>query len=227
VEQVPRALARGCDPGAGYSVSATNRGPYACLHGRIPLNGAPAPRSGTPPDGYTIGYAPVGALAISSNMVKKLPYDVLKDFQPIAHVPYKGGAAGVADLISGQVQLMMESLNSITPHAKAGRVRALAVSGPKRSPALPDVPTIAEAGVPGYEAVTWNGVVAPAGVPKAIVAMLNAEVNKAVASPTLKDRFAAIGAEPTGGTPEQFGELIRKDHAKWGDVIRRSGAKID
>ena len=240
------------------------------------------------PDGYTLGYAPVGALAISPNMVRKLPYDVLKDFQPIVqtasnqmllaaslsapfrtvrelidyakqnpgrlfnassgngtpghvgfelfkfmtdtkitHVPYKGGAAGIADLISGQVQLMMEGLNSIAPHAKAGRVRAIAVTGAKRSAALPDVPTIAEAGVPGYEASTWNGIVAPVGVPKPIIAKLNAELNKALASPALRQRFAEIGADPGGGTPAQFGELIRKEYVKWGDVIRRAGARID
>jgi tripartite-type tricarboxylate transporter receptor subunit TctC len=240
------------------------------------------------PDGYTLGYAPVGALAISPNMVSKLPYDVLKDFQPIVqtasnqmllaasltapfhtvrelidyakknpgklfnassgngtpghvgfelfkfmtgtkitHVPYKGGAAGIADLISGQVQLMMEGLNSIAPHAKAGRVQAIAVSGAKRSAALPNVPTIAEAGVPGYEASTWNGIVAPVGVPKSIIAKLNAELNKALVSPTLRQRFAAVGADPVGGTPAQFGELIRKEYVKWGEVIRRAGAKIE
>ena len=240
------------------------------------------------PDGYTIGYAPVGALAISPNLVKKLSYNVLKDFQPLAqiasnqmllaaaptlplnsvrevidyakknpgkllnassgngtpgqvgmemfklmsgtrieHVPYKGGAAAIADLISGQVQLMMESLNSATPHARAGRIKALGVTGPKRAAVLPDVPTIAEAGVPGYEATTWNGLVAPAGMPKAIVARLNAEINDALRTPALRKRFAAIGAEPVGGTPEAFGALIRKEHAKWGDVIRRSGTRID
>ncbi|HJQ61661.1 MAG TPA: tripartite tricarboxylate transporter substrate binding protein [Burkholderiales bacterium] len=241
-----------------------------------------------PPDGYTIGFGPVGALAISPNMVRKLPYNVDKDLQAIAqlasnqmllaasptlplksvrdviayakrnpgklsnassgngtpghvgfelfkfmtgtqivHVPYKGGAAGIVDLISGQVHLMMESQNSITPHAKAGRVRGLAVTGAKRSSALPDLPTVAEAGVPGYEASTWNGIVAPAGVPKAIVARLNAGINKALGSATIRERFSAIGSEPVVGTPEQFRDLIRKENAKWADVIQRSGAKID
>ncbi|OGA44981.1 MAG: hypothetical protein A3F74_13210 [Betaproteobacteria bacterium RIFCSPLOWO2_12_FULL_62_58] len=240
------------------------------------------------PDGYTLGYAPIGALAISPNMFRKTPYNVLKDFQPVAliatnqmllaaspkhpfktirevvdfanqnpgkllnassasgspghvgfelfklmagvqitHVPYKGGAAAILDLISGQVHLMMESLNSITPHAKAGRVRGLGVTGKVRSPAVPDIPTIAEAGVPGYEATTWNGIVAPAGLPKAILTTLSREINKTLASPSLKERFAAIGAEPSARTPEQFAELIRTEHAKWGDVVRRAGAKID
>jgi len=122
---------------------------------------------------------------------------------------------------------MMEGLNSIAPHAKAGRVQAIAVSGAKRSAALPNVPTIAEAGVPGYEASTWNGIVAPVGVPKSIIAKLNAELNKALVSPTLRQRFAAVGADPVGGTSAQFGELIRKEYVKWGDVIRRAGAKIE
>ena len=240
------------------------------------------------PDGYTIGYAPVGALAISPNLASHVPFDVLKDFQAvvhlannqmllaatlslpvksvrelidyarrnpgklsnassgngtpgqvgfelfklmtgtqIVHVPYKGGAAATTDLISGQVQLLMESLNSATPHAKAGRVRALGVSGAKRSPALPDVPTIAEAGVPGYEATTWSGIVAPAGVPQAVGARRNAAINQALASSALRDKLAAIGAEPVGDTPEHFAELIRSEYKKWGDVVRRSGAKVD
>jgi tripartite-type tricarboxylate transporter receptor subunit TctC len=240
------------------------------------------------PDGYTIGYGMVGALAISPNVVQKPPLNVLKDLEPIiqtttgqmllaaspsttfksvrdvigyakqnpgklfnassgngtpghvgfelfklmtgtniVHVPYKGGAAGIADLIASQVQLMLESTNSITPFAKAGRVRGLAVSGPKRSEALPDVPTIAEACVPGYEATTWTGIVAPVGMPKPIVARLNAELNKVIASRSFKEKVAAIGSEPAGGTPEQFADFIRKEHAKWADVVRRSGAKID
>jgi tripartite-type tricarboxylate transporter receptor subunit TctC len=240
------------------------------------------------PDGYTIGYAPIGALVISPNLVPKVPFDVSKDFQPIAqiaanqmllaaspasglrsvrevidfarahpgklangssgngtpghvglelfkvmtktqivHVPYKGGAAAIADLVSGQIQLMMEGLNSITPHAKAGRVRGLGVSGARRSEALPDLPTIAEAGVPGYEASTWNGIVAPAGVPKTVVARLNAELNKALATATLRERFAAIGADPAPSTPEQFAALIRSENEKWRDVVKRSGAKVD
>ena len=241
------------------------------------------------PDGYTIGYGPIGALAISPNIVRgTVTVDVQKDLQPISqtttghmllaaspatpfksvrelidyakqnpgklsnassgngtpghvgfelfkymtgtnivHVPYKGGAAGITDLIAGQVQLMMESLNSITPFAKSGRVRGLAVSGAARSAALPELPTIAEAGVPGYEATTWTGIVAPVGVPKPIVAKLNAEINKAIATPSLKDKFAQIGSESAGGTPEQFGALIRTESAKWAEVVKRSGAKVD
>jgi tripartite-type tricarboxylate transporter receptor subunit TctC len=145
----------------------------------------------------------------------------------IMHVPYKGGAMAINDLIAGQVQVMWESLNSIAPHARSGKVRALAVSGARRSPGFPDLPTIAEAGVPGYEAGTWTGVIGPAGLPRPIVDRLNAAVNVAIRSPVFVERFATIGDEPAGSTPEAFGELIRRDSAKWADVVKRSGAKID
>src|SRR4051812_4511000 len=192
------------------------------------------------PDGYTLGMAPVGAIAISPNMIAKVPYDVLRDFQPIVlltrghllfavspkspfhsvrdvvdyarknpgkltnassasgspghvaaelfkvmtdtkivHVPYRGGAAATNDLIAGHVDMMFESLNSIAPHAKSGEVRALAVSGARRSPAFPELLTVAEAGVPGYDAPTWSGVVGPAGMPHEIVMKLNAAMNRA------------------------------------------------
>ncbi len=145
----------------------------------------------------------------------------------IVHVPYKGGAMAINDLMAGHVQLMFESLNSIAPFARSGKVRALAVSGARRSPGFPDLPTIAEAGVPGYEAGTWSGVIAPAGVPRPIVDALNRAINKAIATPTFMERFALIGDEPAGGTPEEFAATIRKDSAKWAEVVKRSGAKID
>ena len=145
----------------------------------------------------------------------------------IVHVPYKGGALAINDLIAGHVQVMWESLNSISPHARSGKVRPLAVSGERRSPGFPDLPTIAEAGVPGYEAGTWTGVIAPAGLPRPILERLNAAVNAAIRSPMFVERFAQIGDEPAGGTPEDFAALIGKDSAKWAEVVKRSGAKID
>src|SRR6188472_3254445 len=111
----------------------------------------------------------------------------------IVHVPYRGGAAAINDLIAGRVHLMFESLNSIAPHAKSGTVRPLAVSGARRSPGFPELPTVAEAGVPGYEAGTWTGIIAPAGLPPAVLAKLNAAVNEGIRAPIFVDRFAQIG----------------------------------
>jgi len=145
----------------------------------------------------------------------------------IVHVPYRGGALAINDLISGRVHLMFESLNSIASHARSDKIRALAVSGARRSPGFPELPTIAEAGVPGYDAATWSGVIAPANVPRPIINRLNALINKAIASKAFQERFALIGDEPAGGTPEEFAALIKKDSAKWADVVKRSGAKLD
>ena len=145
----------------------------------------------------------------------------------IVHIPYKGGAPAIADLIAGNVELMFESTNSIAPHVRAGRVRALAVTGLKRSISLPEVPTLVEAGVPGYEVNAWSGVIAPAGLPRPILDKLNKAINAAIVAPETQQRFEQLGSEGGGGTPEEFAELIRRDSAKWADVVKRSGAKID
>lgn len=145
----------------------------------------------------------------------------------VVHVPYKAAQQAIAEMIAGQVHLLFDNFGSIFPHVKSNRVRGLGVTSLKRSPALPELPTIDEAGVPGFEVTAWGGVVMPVGVPKPIVAKLNAEINKAIASPTMKEKFSAIGNELVGGTPEQFDAFVRKEAAKWADVVKRSGAKID
>jgi tripartite-type tricarboxylate transporter receptor subunit TctC len=280
-DNVARILAAELGPELGQQVIVDNR-PGGALTIGLDLVAK------SPPDGYTIGMGPIGALAITRHMVSKLPYDIERDFQPIAlvtrghlllavspklpiksvaeliayakanpgklsnasssngspghiggelfkfmtgteivHVPYRGGSLAINDLIAGHVDLMFESLQSIAPFASSGAVRPLGVSGAARSPAFPDLPTIAEAGVPGYLAPTWTGVVAPAGVSRPIVDKLNTAINKALKSQAFLDKFAKIGDEPGGGTPEDFAETIKADSAKWGDVIRRSGAKLD
>jgi tripartite-type tricarboxylate transporter receptor subunit TctC len=142
------------------------------------------------------------------------------------HVPYRAAQQAITDMIGGQLQLMFDNMSSILPHVKAGRVRGLAVTGAKRSLAIPELPTIGET-VPGFEITTFGGMVVPVGVSKAIVARLNAEVNKALASPVLKEKLEGLGYEIVGGTSEQFDLFVRKEVAKWADVVKRSGAKVD
>ncbi|HEV7802984.1 MAG TPA: tripartite tricarboxylate transporter substrate binding protein [Burkholderiales bacterium] len=239
------------------------------------------------PDGYTIGYGPVSAVAINPIFVK-LPYDAQKDLRMVVqlvfglhiltvtpslpiksvqdlidyaksnpnklsygssgsgssqhlgmemfklmsgtqmvHVPFKAIAAATTEVIGGRVHLVFDNLASMTPHVRAGRVRALGVTSLRRSPALPELPTISESGLPGFEVTTWSGVVVPAGVPKTIVARLNAEINKALVSQNAKDRLAGNGYDLVGGTPEQFAELVEKEMTKWAEVVKRTGARLD
>ena len=145
----------------------------------------------------------------------------------MVHVPYKAIQQAITEVIGGLVHVVFDNLASMLPHVRAGRVRAIGVTGLKRSTAAPELPTISEAGVPGFEITTWSGVVTPAGVPQAIVARLNAEINKALTSLTVKEQLGGIGYELVGGTPEQFAELVKKETVKWADIIKRSGAKID
>ena len=239
------------------------------------------------PDGYTIAYGSVSAVAVNPS-VTKLQYDPRKDLHPVVqlvfgmhiltvtptlpvksvqelldharanpgkltfgsagsgstqhvgmemlklmtgtqmvHVPFKAIQAAITEVIAGRVHVTFDNLASMTPHVKSGRVRALGVTGLKRSPAFPELPTISEGGIPGFEIITWSGVVVPSGVPKAIVTRLNAEVNKALVSPAAKQNLGAIGYDLVGGTQEQFAELVSRELAKWADVVKRTGAKID
>lgn len=143
------------------------------------------------------------------------------------HVPYRAVSAAITDLIGGSVQVMMVNTPVSGPHAQAGRVRALGISSSQRTSTYPDIPTIAESGVPGFEVVAWGGIVGPANMPKEIVARLNAEIRTALASPAVRERFKALGAETDPGTPEEFRELARRETVKWAKVVKFSGAKID
>ena len=141
----------------------------------------------------------------------------------LVHVPYKGTAPAIADVIGGQIQAMFSTALTARPHIDSGRVRALAVSGTQRVSALPNVPPVAEAGVPGYAAIQWYGLLAPAGTPSAIVGRLNAEAARALRSAEMKERLSADGAEPQGSTPEEFGALSRSELEKWMRVTRAAG----
>ena len=143
----------------------------------------------------------------------------------IVHVPYKGSAPALADLLGGQVQLMFANMPGTLQHVETGRLRVLAVNSATRSPLLPDVPTVAEPGVPGYEASTWFGVMAPAGTPREIVARLNAEIGKVLGTPEMQKFFRAEGASAVGGSPEQFAAFLRAEMGKWEKVIKAAGLK--
>ncbi len=145
----------------------------------------------------------------------------------VTHVPYKGSAPALQDLLGGQVQFMFDNLPPSLPHIKAGKLRALAVTSTTRAPALPDLPTMAESGLPGFEASSWFGLLAPAGTPPAIVAKINAEVAKWLATPEAREKLAKQGANAAGGTSEDFAKHIAAETAKWAKVVKASGAKVD
>jgi tripartite-type tricarboxylate transporter receptor subunit TctC len=143
------------------------------------------------------------------------------------HVPYKGSAPALQDLVGGQVQLMFDNLPSSLALIKAGKLRPIAVTSLTRAAALPDVPTIAESGYPGFEASSWFGLLAPAGTPDAIVTKLNAEGNRWLATPEAKEKLLAQGAIAAGGSPADFKQHIAAETAKWAKVVKQSGAKVD
>jgi tripartite-type tricarboxylate transporter receptor subunit TctC len=143
------------------------------------------------------------------------------------HVPYKGANQALTDVISGNVELYMSSVPTLLGHIKQGKLRALAVTSARRVDDLPEVPTINESGYKGFDAVTWFGLLAPAGTPKDVIARLNAEFNKALKEPELNKRLSDEGADPAGGTPEQFAALIRDEIPRWGKVVKESGARVD
>jgi tripartite-type tricarboxylate transporter receptor subunit TctC len=143
------------------------------------------------------------------------------------HVPYKGMAPALNDVFGGQIQLSLPTIPGGLPHAQAGRVRALGVSGTQRSPAAPDVPTIAEAGVPGYEAANWYGIAVPAGVSRAIVAALNQEITRIVILPDVRARLRNLGLEAETAMPDAYANYLKSEVVKWGRVVKSAGIRMD
>jgi tripartite-type tricarboxylate transporter receptor subunit TctC len=172
----------------------------------------------------TINYASSGSGTVA--------HLAAEQFQKIAgvkftHVPYKGAAQGATDLVGGQIQMYMSSIPTLIGHIRNGKMRAIAVTSDKRVNDLPDVPTVAESGYKGFEAVTWFGIAGPASMPKDAVAKLNAAFNKALQDAEVKKKLEGQGADVLGGTPEQFGKLIQDEIVRWGKVVKDSGAKVD
>ncbi|HWI14799.1 MAG TPA: tripartite tricarboxylate transporter substrate binding protein [Burkholderiales bacterium] len=240
----------------------------------------------SPADGYTLVMGHIGTFGVNPTLYPKLPYDPIRDFQPITlvalvpnmlsvnpalpaksvkelvtlakakpgtinfgsggngsaahlageyfklmtkteitHIPYRGTSPAVTDLIAGQIQMIITGVPPTLNFVKSGKLRALGVATSRRLALLPDLPTIAEAGVPGYEATQWYGVLAPAGTPKPIVTKLNAEMAKAIKGPDVREKLAADAAEPVGNSPEEFGAFIKKEIARWAPVVKASGAR--
>ena len=143
------------------------------------------------------------------------------------HIPYKGSPPALQDVVGGQVAMTFDNITTALPLAKAGKLRALAVTTAKRSSVAPDVPTLAESGLPGFEVGSWQGVFAPAGTPPEIVKRLNAEIVKALNMPDVRDKLSGLGAEIVADSPEEFSALVKAEVAKWADVVKKSGAKVD
>ena len=239
------------------------------------------------PDGYTLVMGQTSNLAINPSLYAKLPYDPLKDLEPVTlvgsgpivivvradsrfrtladlvkegkekpgtitmaspgngtvahlsgvrlmnatgakfeHIPYKGAGGAIPDVLGGSVDFFLSSLPTLQSHIAGGKMRALAVTSPKRSPVIPNIPTVAET-IKGFEANTWFGILAPAGTPKPVIATLNAEINKVLRDPAVRKAIEAEGGEVLGGTPEQFREVIKRDIASWAQEVKSSGAKVD
>jgi len=143
------------------------------------------------------------------------------------HIPYKGSAPGLVDLVAGQTQFMIDTMNTVLPYARDNRLRGLAVTGSKRSALMPELPTLAESGMPGFEAAAWQGIVVPTGTPADIIQKLNAEVNKALAHPDVRSRLAAQGADILGGSPADYAAYLRTEIPRWAKAVKDSGAKAE
>ncbi|MCC7040142.1 MAG: tripartite tricarboxylate transporter substrate binding protein [Burkholderiales bacterium] len=173
-----------------------------------------------------------GKLAYGSSSVGGTPHLSAEMFKMMAgvdilHVPYKGSAPAISDLLGGQVQIMFDNMPAILPQVKAGKLRALAVTTPKRSPSVPELPTMIEAGVPGFESQGWFALLAPTGTPQPIIDKINREVNRMLQTDEFKAKLVALGAEPVGGSPADFAAHIQSESDRWGKVIKTAGIKAE
>ena len=172
----------------------------------------------------TLDYASVGVGSLSNLSMELLK---MRSGTFMVHIPYNGGPAASLALSKGEVHLLFAALSNVQPLLKTGKIKLLAVSNAKRSVALPDLPTLAESGLPGFDATTWNGFLAPASTPAEVVQRLNKAIGQIIAMPEVQKRLLVAGAEPAGGSPEQFGLLLKRETAAWASVIERTGVKLD
>jgi tripartite-type tricarboxylate transporter receptor subunit TctC len=196
-----------------YVVTVSSKTPARSVQELISLSKAN-------PGKLTFGSSGTGAAShLSAELFKSMAQvDLL-------HVPYKGTGQALADLLAGQIDVMFAPSQTVLPHVKAGKLKALAVTGAKRSETLPELPTVSESGLPGYQAVGWFGVLAPAATPKPVVEKLSADVNRVLADAEVRQRMHALGADPSGNTPDEFARFIREDQAKWAKLMREAGIR--
>jgi tripartite-type tricarboxylate transporter receptor subunit TctC len=173
-----------------------------------------------------------GQLNYGSGGLGSTPYLAAELFKSLSgidvlHVPYKGGAPALSDLVGGQLSFMIENMPGTMPYVMAGTLRAIAITSPQRSPLVPELPTMIEAGVPGYEMSGWNGIFAVKGTPPEIVEKLHSEVAKILHAPEVRRELTALGAEPVGDTPDEFGAFLKADMARWGKIIQEKGIRSD
>ncbi len=240
-------------PADGYTVLAGHQGVAfnATLYTKLPYDTlkelAPLAMIGPTPNVLvtTVGYPPKtvqeflasvrdkpGAITYGSGGVGSAAHLAMELFENVTntrliHVPYKGAGPALGDLVAGQIQVMIVTLPSAVGYIRNGKLKAIATSGARRTPAMPDLPTIAEGGAPGYEFAPWYGWFVPAGTPRPVIERLNQAIGKVIAAPALKEQFGSLGLDPEPMSPEQFGEVFRADVARWGEIIRRLGLKAD
>ena len=174
------------------------------------------------PGDVSFGYSGNGTVAHLTGVVFQSTSGI-----KLQHVPYKGAAQALTDLMGGSIESYMSSATTVVGHVRGGKLRALAVTGKKRLESMPEVPTIGESGYPGFDAVSWFGLLAPAGTPAAIVERINTEVNKILTLPDVKEKIASEGGEPIGGTPQEFARILAEELPRWAKLVKESGAKLD
>lgn len=174
------------------------------------------------PGDVSFGYSGNGTVAHLTGVVFQSTSGI-----KLQHVPYKGAAQALTDLMGGSIESYMSSATTVVGHVRGGKLRALAVTGKKRLESMPEVPTIGESGYPGFDAVSWFGLLAPAGTPAAIIERINTEVNKILTLPDVKEKIASEGGEPIGGTPQEFARILAEELPRWAKLVKESGAKLD
>ena len=206
-------------------VAQTATGPFVVVvHPSVPVKTVTAMVALARAKPAALNYASTGTGGITHLATELF---VLTADVKLSHIPYKGSAPAVADLIGGQIHLMFSATATAMPFVTSGKLRALAVTGPKRMAALPELPTVRESGVPGYEVTLWYGIWGPKGLPDNLVAYWNSEVNRVIQLPDIRERFASSGLEPAVGTPADFGMLLKSEVERWATVVKRAGIKID